>query len=111
MRSLRVTLRHHGERAGRELRPRRGRWSDEFRFVIRDAESNPLPDHPLGRVGVADGSVVDLEITTRSFTPDGEHTPAVFRRDPDFGSPGMSPATRRSLWLKAFGHLIPRRSR
>ncbi|QXJ21192.1 VWA domain-containing protein [Actinomadura graeca] len=46
VRGLRVELRHNGERAGRELRPQRGRWSDEFRFVIRDAGSNPLLDHP-----------------------------------------------------------------
>lgn len=87
-----------------------GRLGFRFSYDLLAGEQ-PVPDLPLDLMGVADGSVVDLEITTRSFTPDGEHTPVVFRRDPDFGSPGMSPATRRSLWLKAFGHLIPRRSR
>ncbi|TDD93933.1 VWA domain-containing protein [Actinomadura rubrisoli] len=48
VRSLRVALVHNGEQAGRELRPGRGKWSDEFPFIIRDIESNPLLDEPRG---------------------------------------------------------------
>ncbi|TDD93944.1 toll/interleukin-1 receptor domain-containing protein [Actinomadura rubrisoli] len=77
--------------------------------LLKDERS--IPDLPLNRMGLADGSVIDLEITIRYFAPDGERTPVVYRRDPDFDLPGMRPATRRSLYQKAFGHLIPRRNR
>lgn len=86
-----------------------------FRFsyeLLKDERSIPdLPDLPLSRMGIAEGSVIDLRITMRSFGPEGEHTPVVYRRDSDLDYPGMSPATRRSLLLKAFGHLLSGRTR
>ncbi|QXJ21182.1 toll/interleukin-1 receptor domain-containing protein [Actinomadura graeca] len=100
-----------------------GRLGFRFSYDLLKDE-RPLPDLPLGRLGVGDNATLDLEITARSFTPDGEHTPVAFRRDPGAGPaldpvgrgsdavhPGMSPDTRRSLLTEAFGHLMPRRNR
>ncbi|WP_242909312.1 toll/interleukin-1 receptor domain-containing protein [Actinomadura terrae] len=84
-----------------------GRLSVHFSYDLL-VDERPVPDLPLDRIGVADGSVIDLKVTLGLVSLEGEQTDVVFRRDPDYGYPGLTPAVRRSVLRKAFGHLIPR---
>lgn len=106
VRGLLIGLRHNGEQAGRELAPQRGRWSDEFPFVIRDAGGpSPLLDHPRpGEEAMVARRAEDGQITVRR--PDGTTFQAGLGAETETVADGLRLVFRRASSRFALGGLL-----